>query len=109
MWLWMTDCGRILKFISLNSSGTGMESNFTMRSKLTILELLRKPLGMIKLGTYENVFRCSMEATVLDVIDEMVTRNISSVPVCTTDGQFSRRLVIIADSGRCSIECLRSG
>lgn len=65
---------RILKFIAINVPQT---------------ELLRKPLGMIRLGTYENVFRCSMEATVLDVIDEMVTRNISSVPVCTTDGKHS--------------------
>lgn len=61
---------RILKFIAMNVNET---------------DKLRKSLGMIKLGTYERVFRCSMEATVLDVIDEMVTRNISSVPVCTTD------------------------
>ena len=64
---------RILKFIAMNVPET---------------EKLRKPLGVLRLGTYENVFRCSMEATVLDVIDEMVTRNISSVPVCTTDGQL---------------------
>lgn len=63
---------RILKFIAINVSET---------------DKLRKPLKAIRLGTYENVFRCSMEATVLDVIDEMVTRNISSVPVCTTDGK----------------------
>lgn len=65
---------RILKFIAMNVTET---------------EKLRKPLGVILLGTYENVFRCSMEATVLDVIDEMVTRNISSVPVCTTDGKLA--------------------
>lgn len=69
---------RILKFIAMNVTET---------------EKLRKPLGMIRLGTYENVFRCSMEATVLDVIDEMVTRNISSVPVCTTDGKCPRLLL----------------
>ena len=62
---------RILKFIAVNVNET---------------DKLRKPLGTIRIGTYENVFRCSMEATVLDVIDEMVTRNVSSVPVCTTDG-----------------------
>ncbi|KAK5094298.1 AMP-activated serine/threonine-protein kinase regulatory subunit [Exophiala xenobiotica] len=61
---------RILKFIAVNVNET---------------DKLRKPLGTIRIGTYENVFRCSMEATVLDVIDEMVTRNVSSVPVCTTD------------------------
>lgn len=64
---------RILKFIAMNVPDT---------------EKLRKPLAWLKIGTYENVFRCSMEATVLDVIDEMVTRNISSVPVCTTDGMI---------------------
>lgn len=64
---------RILKFIAMNVDET---------------DKLRKPLGNLRIGTYENVFRCSMEATVLDVIDEMVTRNISSVPVCTTDGKY---------------------
>lgn len=68
---------RILKFIAINVPET---------------EKLRKPLEWLKLGTYDNVFRCSMEATVLDVIDEMVTRNISSVPVCTTDGEFDLEL-----------------
>lgn len=63
---------RILKFIAMNVRESDM---------------LRKPLAMIKLGTYENIVRCSMEATVLDVIDEMVTRNISSVPVVTTEGK----------------------
>lgn len=63
---------RILKFIAVNVNET---------------DKLRKPLGTIRIGTYEHVFRCSMEATVLDVIDEMVTRNVSSVPVCTTDGK----------------------
>lgn len=64
---------RILKFIAINVPQT---------------EDLRRPLGHLRIGTYGNVFRCSMEATVLDVIDEMVKRNISSVPVCTTDGRF---------------------
>lgn len=63
---------RILKFIAMNVRDT---------------DLLRKPLSMIKLGTYSKIVRCSMETIVLDVIDEMVTRNISSVPVVTTDGK----------------------
>lgn len=63
---------RILKFIAINVPET---------------EKLRRPLGVLRIGTYGNVFRCAMEATVLDVIDEMVKRNISSVPVCTTDGK----------------------
>lgn len=62
---------RILKFIAMN-----------VRDYL----LLRKPLSTLRLGTYENIVRCSMDSTVLDVIDEMVTRNISSVPVVTLDG-----------------------
>lgn len=63
---------RILKFIAMNVTDT---------------DKLRKPLQLIKLGTYANLCRCSMESTVLDVIDEMVTRNISSVPVTTTEGE----------------------
>ncbi|KIW21451.1 hypothetical protein PV08_02031 [Exophiala spinifera] len=62
---------RILKFIAMNVKET---------------EMLRKPLAMIKLGTYGNIVRCSMDTTMLDVIDEMVMKNISSVPVVTTEG-----------------------
>ncbi|KAJ9614815.1 uncharacterized protein PV06_10949 [Exophiala oligosperma] len=62
---------RILKFIAMNVKET---------------EMLRKPLEMIKLGTYGNIVRCSMDTTMLDVIDEMVMKNISSVPVVTTEG-----------------------
>ena len=61
---------RILKFIALNVAGT---------------ERLRKPLSLLKLGTYKDICRCSMETPVLDVIQEMVDRTISSVPVVTTD------------------------
>lgn len=61
---------RILKFIALNVVGT---------------ERLRKPLSLLKLGTSKDICRCSMETPVLDVIQEMVDRNISSVPVVTTD------------------------
>lgn len=75
---------RILKFIAMNVKETDM---------------LRKPLEVIKLGTYSGIVRCSMDTTVLDVVDEMVTKNISSVPVVTTEGLSpcyscpSRRLV----------------
>ena len=62
---------RILKFIAMNVRDT---------------EKLRKPLQMLRLGSYEHLCRCSMDTTVLDVIHEMVTRNISSVPVCTPEG-----------------------
>ncbi|KAL6248431.1 AMP-activated serine/threonine-protein kinase regulatory subunit [Rhinocladiella similis] len=62
---------RILKFIAMN---------------VKEIEMLRKPLEVIKLGTYGNIVRCSMDTTMLDVIDEMVMKNISSVPVVTTEG-----------------------
>ena len=64
---------RILKFIAMNVKETDM---------------LQKPLGMIKLGTYTEIVRCSMDSSVLDVVDIMVTKNISSVPVVTTEGEF---------------------
>jgi 5'-AMP-activated protein kinase, regulatory gamma subunit len=64
---------RILKFISMNVRDTDM---------------LRKPLSVIRLGTYDNIQRCSMDSTVLDVIDVMVTKNVSSVPITTTEGMF---------------------
>lgn len=63
---------RILKFIAMN---------------VRDYSLLRKPLSTLRLGTYENIVRCSLDSTVLDVIDEMVTRNISSVPVVTFEGK----------------------
>ncbi len=63
---------RILKFIAMNVKETN---------------LLRKPLESIKIGTYGNIVRCTMDTTILDVVDEMVTKNISSVPVVTTEGK----------------------
>jgi 5'-AMP-activated protein kinase, regulatory gamma subunit len=63
---------RILKFIAMN---------------VRDYSLLRKPLSMLRIGTYDAICRCGMESTVLDVIDEMVTRNISSVPVVTSDSK----------------------
>ena len=65
---------RILKFIAMNVKETDM---------------LRKPLEVVKLGTYSGMVRCSMDTSVLDVVDEMVTKNISSVPVVTTEGEYN--------------------
>lgn len=85
---------RILKFIAMNVKETDM---------------LRKPLEMIKLGTYGNIVRCSMDTTVLDVIDEMVMKNISSVPVVTTDGWLDSSLSLNGTNPhRRSVECVRS-
>jgi CBS domain-containing protein len=84
---------RILKFIAMNVKETDM---------------LRKPLDVIKLGTYGNIVRCSMDTVVLDVIDEMVTKNISSVPVVTTEGNISEYVVkMTTNTSRRAFECLR--
>jgi 5'-AMP-activated protein kinase, regulatory gamma subunit len=75
---------RILKFIAMNVRDTDM---------------LRKPLSDLRLGTYGNIVRCSMDSTALDVIDEMVTRSISSVPIVTMDGMSSYiRLCSLTDA-----------
>ena len=63
---------RILKFIAMNNA--------------VHTHKLRKTLRELKLGTFTTLCRCSMDTAVLDVIHEMVTRGISSVPICTTDG-----------------------
>ena len=62
---------RILKFIAVN---------------LDITSKLRKPLREIRLGTFEKISSASMETPVIDVINEMVNRSISSVPIITAEG-----------------------
>lgn len=74
---------RILKFISMNVKETDM---------------LKKPLEVIKLGTYTELVRCDMDSTVLDVVDTMVMKNISSVPVVTTEGKILF-LSVLGNSG----------
>src|SRR2546421_8609349 len=63
---------RILKFVAVNVGDT---------------QNLRKPLKQIKLGTYNHLVKCSMDAIVLDVIHWMVKHNISSVPIVTAEGE----------------------
>ena len=58
---------RILKFIAVNN-----ERNTV---------LLRKTVREIGLGTYSKLATCTMDNTVLDVVHQMVDRNISCVPV----------------------------
>src|SRR5277367_5838419 len=62
---------RILKFVAVNVGET---------------QRLRKPLSSLKIGARENVAKCSMDTTVLDVIHMMVTHSISSVPIVTNGG-----------------------
>jgi 5'-AMP-activated protein kinase, regulatory gamma subunit len=66
---------RILKFVAVNVADT---------------QNLRKPLKDIKLGTYNHLVKCSMDAIVLDVIHWMVKHNISSVPIVTAEGEEYR-------------------
>ncbi|EAU36938.1 nuclear protein SNF4 [Aspergillus terreus NIH2624] len=62
---------RILKFVAVNVSDT---------------QKLRKPLGEILLGTYQNLATASMDTPVIDVIHILVERSISSVPILNSEG-----------------------
>ncbi|OGM39911.1 putative Snf1 protein kinase complex subunit Snf4 [Aspergillus bombycis] len=62
---------RILKFVAVNVSDT---------------QKLRRPLGEILLGSYDNVATASMDTPVIDVIHILVERSISSVPIVNSEG-----------------------
>ncbi|EAW13152.1 AMP-activated serine/threonine-protein kinase regulatory subunit SNF4 [Aspergillus clavatus NRRL 1] len=62
---------RILKFVAVNVNDT---------------QKLRKPLGEILLGTYNNIATASMDTPVIDVIHILVERSISSVPILNSKG-----------------------
>ncbi|KAL8712075.1 MAG: hypothetical protein Q9220_003508 [cf. Caloplaca sp. 1 TL-2023] len=62
---------RILKFVAVNVYET---------------QLLRKPLRHLNLGTYKNLETAKMETPVFDVIHQLVSCNISSVPILNSDG-----------------------
>jgi CBS domain-containing protein len=66
---------RILKFVAVNVSDT---------------QKLRKPLGEIRLGSYDNVATASMDTPVIDVIHILVERSISSVPIVNSEGEKSK-------------------
>ena len=87
---------RILKFVAVNVTET---------------QYLRKPLKHLNLGTYKNLETANMETSVLDVIQQLVHKNISSVPIVNSDGwtlsDFSLP-VNIADFHRCGGQRLRS-
>lgn len=65
---------RILKFVAVNVSDT---------------QKLKKPLGELRLGSYQDVATASMDTPVIDVIHILVERSISSVPILNTDGMRS--------------------
>ena len=62
---------RILKFVAVNVIET---------------QLLQRPLKHLNLGTYKNLETARMETPVLDVIQQLVHQNISSVPILNSDG-----------------------
>lgn len=62
---------RILKFVAVNVSE---------------MQLLRKPLRLLNLGTYKNLETARMETPVFDVIHQLVNNSISSVPILNSDG-----------------------
>lgn len=81
---------RILKFIAVNVDLTAK---------------LRKPLSEIRLGTYEKLSTASMDTPVIDVINEMVNRSISSIPIVTSESRPSCLCVLTeANHDRCRYE-----
>ena len=67
---------RILKFVAVNVGETAK---------------LRKPLRSLQLGSFENLCTASMDTSVIEVIHEMVRRNISSVPIVTSQSNGYQR------------------
>lgn len=63
---------RILKFVAVNVPDT---------------QQLRRPLGELLLGSYDNVATASMDTPVIDVIHILVERSISSVPIVNSEGR----------------------
>ena len=63
---------RILKFVAVNVTET---------------QSLKKPIGEIKLGTYEGLVTARMESPVIEVIHMLVKGNISCVPILNSDGE----------------------
>ena len=63
---------RILKFVAVNVPDT---------------QQLRRPLGELLLGSYDNVATASLDTPVIDVIHILVERSISSVPIVNSEGE----------------------
>ena len=62
---------RILKFVSVNVKET---------------QMLRKPLREVAIGSYENLSYAYMDSPVMEVIQALVSRSISSVPILDKEG-----------------------
>lgn len=82
---------RILKFVAVNVTET---------------QMLRKPLKDLNVGTYDKLATAKMDTPVIEVIIEMlVKRSISSVPIVDDEGKHSSRsqyLCPVADSLKAS-------
>ncbi|KAF2719794.1 CBS-domain-containing protein, partial [Polychaeton citri CBS 116435] len=63
---------RILKFVSVNVKET---------------QMLKKPLRDLDMGTYKDISTANMDTPVMDVIQAMVKRNISCVPIVDKETQ----------------------
>jgi len=62
---------RILKFVAVNVRET---------------QMLRKPLSDLNVGTYEDISTATMQTPVINVIHQLVGRDISSVPIIDSNG-----------------------
>lgn len=62
---------RILKFVAVN---------------VKELQMLRKPLRELDIGSFKDVVTAKMDTPVMDVIHALVRRNISSVPILDDNG-----------------------
>ncbi|KAL1917532.1 uncharacterized protein VTP21DRAFT_3925 [Calcarisporiella thermophila] len=80
---------RILKFIAMNFKGT---------------RYLKQPLSQLRIGTYENIATAQMSTPVIEVINMLAERGISSVPIVDEDNVVinvyeALDVMIIARSG----------
>ncbi|KAG0137571.1 hypothetical protein HOY82DRAFT_477440 [Tuber indicum] len=62
---------RILKFVAVNVRET---------------QMLRKPLSDLNIGTYEDISTATMQTPVINVIHQLVGKDISSVPIVDPNG-----------------------
>lgn len=67
---------RILKFVAVNTQENGVN-------------MLRKPLRTLDVGTFKNLATATMDTPVMDVIHMLVEKNCSSVPILDPEGMSS--------------------
>ena len=69
---------RILKFIAINAVG---------------ITKLQKPLRQLRLGTYKDLATVRMSASVIQVVQLLVARNVSSIPITDDEGRSIAQLL----------------